>query len=204
MFLILPFNMPDFFNKKIGGFTIIELVVTTGIFVLITTVAMVKNTQFNSSVSITNLAYEVALQIREAQSFGVSVKEFGVGSGNFGVSYGVHFKRDTLDSFDFFADVNGNSDYESGSGSLEWQNTLSMVGGNSIQMFCATPISGAEVCSDDGSITKLNILFERPKPDALINTGTSGYSSARIVIISRTGTTREINVKSTGQIGVVE
>ncbi len=134
-----------------GGFTIVELLVTTTIFVLITSISLVKNAEFNSSISITNLAYEVALQIREAQSYGVSVKEFGVGTGNFDVAYGVYFIDSVNDSFIFFADENKNEKYNASNG--EFIDQLSTIGGNEISMFCATPTSGPEVCSDDGSAT---------------------------------------------------
>jgi len=198
--------MYKFLNKKTGGFTITELLVTASIFVIITTIVVVKNAQFNSSISLTSLAYEMALQVREAQSYGVSVREFGTGSGNFDRAYGVYFSVNTPDSFIFFADDDGDKSYDIGG--VEEIDLLSIKGGNEILKFCATPTGGAEVCSDSGAgMTSLVVLFERPDPDAIISTDRPGnipgnYTDATVSIVSPNGAVREVYVRSTGQIGI--
>lgn len=191
-----------FFRKNVwrAGFTLIELLVTTSIFVVITGIVLVKNSSFNSSVRLTNLAYEVALKVREAQTYGVSVREFGVGTSRFNIGYGVSFQDTNKTSFVFFADEDKDRMYDGGS---ELVDSLLMVGGNTIVRFCATPISGAEVCSDDGYIDELRILFERPKPEAIIITDiASAYKSAKIVLGSSDSHERTIVVDATGQISV--
>ena len=49
---------------KITGFTIVELIVTTGIFALITSMMLIRDAKFNSTVKLNNLTYEVALAVR--------------------------------------------------------------------------------------------------------------------------------------------
>ena len=84
---------------KITGFTIVELIVTTGIFALITSMMLIRDAKFNSTVKLNNLTYEVALAVRQAQIFGTGVKEYG--SGDFNVGYGVHFDTANNKSFVF-------------------------------------------------------------------------------------------------------
>ena len=70
---------PQIRNKKImpnvvRGFTLIEMMVSVGIFALITTLIMVSGRSFGGSVLLTNLAYDVALSVRRAQTFGINVR----------------------------------------------------------------------------------------------------------------------------------
>ena len=56
------------------GFTIIELVVSIAIFAAMTTLVVAKYSNFNNSVLFTNLAYDIALTLRTAQTYGLSVQ----------------------------------------------------------------------------------------------------------------------------------
>ena len=73
------------------GFTLIETLAVLGIFVTITLIVFVGNNNFNNTILLTNLAYDVALTTTRAQSYGVSVKQFGTGVESFNVGYGIHF-----------------------------------------------------------------------------------------------------------------
>src|SRR3989344_3869307 len=73
------------------GFTLIELLVVLSIMLVITGVFLVRNQQFNSAILLRSLSYQVALSIRQAQVFGVGVKEDGAGTGNFSARDGVQF-----------------------------------------------------------------------------------------------------------------
>ena len=78
--------------NALKGFTLIELLVTVSMFIIITSVVLVNFPSFSSKISLDNLAHEVALAVRQAQVFGVSSREFGVGSGIF-PTHGVHFDK---------------------------------------------------------------------------------------------------------------
>lgn len=190
------------FSHRDGGFTVIELMVTVAIFVIIYSIVLVKNSEFNSSVRLTNLAYEIALQIREAQTFGVSVKEFGTGpSSTFDLGYGVYFDESLPTSFLLFADTDKNIQRKTDG--TEDIDQLNIEGGNRINKFCATPKSSPEVCSDTGILDWLTVVFIRPIPDANIRTSAAiGYESARIEVSSQGGATRTVNIESTGQISI--
>ena len=92
------------------GFTLIELVITIAIFAAMTTYLLAKYGKFNQSLLLTNLAYDVALTIRTAQSFGLNVKAVTTNAEyvtpSFDFPYGAHFdSRSTKNkSFIFFAD----------------------------------------------------------------------------------------------------
>jgi len=89
------------------AFTLVELMVTVSIFVFMTTLVISKYGNFNQNVLLTNLAYDMALTFRTAQTFGVSVKAADdqnnpcnqPGASPFQCVYGIHF--DTLKNTTF-------------------------------------------------------------------------------------------------------
>ncbi len=193
-------NLVQKMKEAIGGFSIVELMVTLGIFILITGITLTKQSDFNSTIRLTNLTYEIALQIRQAQTYGVSVREFGVGSGNFDLGYGVYFDANSPTTFSFFADDDGDREFDVGT---EFIDELSILGGNTISRFCVLPQGGSELCSNLDEITELVVVFERPKPEALIETDIgSSYQRATIYVQEPSGREKSVIVESTGQISV--
>ena len=96
------------------GFTLVETMVALGIFVIVTAIVFVGNSRFNNTIFLTNLAYDLALTVSRAQSYGINVRPFDGATKPFEVGYGVHFKRGpaTIDpkesdnfSFVLFADI---------------------------------------------------------------------------------------------------
>ena len=86
------------------AFTLIELLVVMAIFSVISLLILANHSRFNSSVLLGSLAYDMALSVRQAQVYGVSVQTFNA---NFQVGYGVHFT--TGNSYIFFADTGDGS-----------------------------------------------------------------------------------------------
>ena len=66
-------------NKK-AGFTLVELLVTISIFVILTGVVLFNSNSFDSTVLLNNFGYDIALTIKQAQSFGVNVREDNTGN----------------------------------------------------------------------------------------------------------------------------
>ncbi len=199
------------FKKKVlknRGFTLIELVVSIGIFALMTGILLSKYGNFNNSVILTNLAYDVAITIRTAQSYGIDVK--GVENPNnnnqveYNNPYGVYFDRSNIDKSKqmiFFADFNGNDKYNSGSN--EEINTYILKRGMYISALCAG--SSSSDCSTNR--TKLNILFKRPDPKAIISNDENcpiDCNYGRIELTSVDGSKKYVEVRSTGQISVTD
>ena len=192
------------------GFSLVELLVVVSIMTIITSVVLSGQGAFNSQTLLTNLAYDMALGIREAQNYGLSVREVSPGSTNFNAGYGVHYDRSDLLAYVLFADT------DSGSGfnrlydgttvgcTNECVREYTIRRGNSIERFCAVAsLDGSEHCSDSltNPITFLDIVYPRAESDASIKTNRSvAYKSARIQIISPKGLRRTIEATVTGQI----
>lgn len=186
--------------KTNRGFTMIEMLVSLAIFALITGIVLTRHSQFSGNILIGNLAYDVALSVRQAQVFGLSVREFEVGSGQFAIGYGVHFDSNTPSSYIFFADVNDNQIYD---GPSEVVEILTLRNGYTIAEVCGELPTGTKKCTPS-DITFLDIVFERPNPEAIINTSVLSdvYSKAEITVMSPKGAERMVTVWSTGQISV--
>jgi Tfp pilus assembly protein FimT len=181
------------------GFSLIELLVVTGIFIVITGVVLANNAQFNSSVLLGNAAYDIALSVRQAQVYGLSTQSY---SGQFQVGYGIHFASPTQYLLYADLDVANNKRYDAGVDQVVAEYTLSR--GHSVLRFCGLRSDSTEDCSDNtAALTHLDVAFLRPNPDATI-TGDSPtpYSIARITLQSKSGQTRTVSIQSTGQISV--
>lgn len=191
----------NFFDKEINaGFSMIELLVTIAILALVSGLVFFNHSQFNSNVLIGNLAYEISLAIRQAQSYGVQVKEVG---GSFDEGYGIYFSS-TSDEFIIFADTyptaSPNFVYNSGTNSDTVIDILKMTNGNQIEDLCVT-LNAVENCT----VNNISISFLRPDPTAIItanSVGTVEYNSAMIKIISPKGDGKQIYINRVGQISV--
>ena len=186
--------------QKRKGFTLIELVVTVTIFAFMTALLLAKYGKFNQDVLLTNLAYDVALTIRNAQTFGLNVRVDPQTLTAFDRAYGVHFLPGN--SFTFFADANGNSTYDAG----EEIGSPYIIRRTNLTISKVCGFSGATCNTTDQ--TMLDVLFRRPDPNAIIRATTNGtsytvYSAANITLTSSDGYTRVILIRSTGQIAVI-
>ena len=142
-----------------------------------------------------SLAYDIALSIREAQVYGLSVRQF---DSEFQIGYGVHFSD--AGSYIFFVDQNADRQYMEADDDIVRQYTLGR--GHSIVRFCGRG-PAIEHCSDTAAITTLDVVFFRPDPDAIMSSDIfEGYSEAEIVVRSQAGDLRTVRVASTGQISV--
>ena len=90
------------------GFALVELLVAVALFGIISSFVIIAYSRISGQLSLTTLAYEVALSFREAQSYGVSVHEFTGGqTDTFDVGYGLHFDAGNLNTYVMFADAGG-------------------------------------------------------------------------------------------------
>lgn len=223
-----------FFSKRGAssrGFTLIELLVVSAIIVLITAFVLFRQEGFNSSTLLRSLSYSIALSVRQAQVYGVSVRESAAGSGKFAPGYGVFFAGSTgladLNHYLIFADIypssGGNGRYDANQVPAEELPRFTIGNGRGtdylIKNICAHAISGGDQCTasvpaTSPAITSLTIYFRRPNPDACFATSQNPgacatattppvYDYAYVQIKSFTGTDyRTIKISSTGQIAV--
>jgi prepilin-type N-terminal cleavage/methylation domain-containing protein len=189
-----------FFKKtKINseaGFSILEMLAVLGIFAVITAIVSFNYGKFNNQIVLTNLAYEVAMQIREAQVFSFGVRGAG---GTFDSKYGVYFNTANGNSFYSFVDK---ASFDGICGDC-----LTCPGGGECQKVITLPRNMKIHRVINAASTDLNpvsISFNRPNPDALIRqSGTSiDQSIVNIVIRSPDAQYKKIVVRQNGYISV--
>ena len=179
------------------GFTLVELMVSIGIFALMTALVVVKYGTFNQSVLLTNLAYDVALTVRTSQTYGLSVKAASDSGSSYSsptYAYGVNIGTTGNTQFTLYADLNSDLSYDSG----EEISTYSIKRGAVVNRVCADYGNDCTL----GTNT-LDILFKRPDPQAIICVGTTcDYDVAKIELKATDGNVRTVVVRRNGQISV--
>jgi len=212
---------------NVRGFTLVEMVVCIAIFAMMTALLVAKYGTFNQSVLLTDLAYDTAITVRTAQTYGLGVQSAG-GSNPFNFAYGVDFSTAApANVLTLFADNygpsgppwNGKPDgmYESGHDLLV--STYTITRGATVSALCVSNTDGSD-CVNNGipvsNTTEIGITFKRPNPDAIIFCVSSAgcvqgtfhtpirWSYARIFIKGTDGSIRSITVRDTGQISVQE
>ncbi len=193
-----------FCNRKKKGFTLVELMVSVSIFVFITALLLTKYGNFNQSVLLTNLAYDIALTIRTAQTYGLSVQRSTGSATQFKYAYGVHFDKTPGKDRElvFFTDsypINGNKIYTDDDVKIS---TYNIKRGAKILGFCAN-----DPCTSlPENISSADISFLRPNPDANIcMDGTDNCTPQaylKIIVQATDGGTRNVVIRRTGQVSV--
>jgi len=209
----------------VRGFTLIEMLVSLGIIVIITTIVLLGQSTFNRSLVLTSTTYTVAFTIREAQSLGLSSKKFGTIQN---AGYGVHFASNNKTAYSLFADTlpaapgSSQGGKCTGHGSLsgaeakpgnclydnisEQVTAFTLNKGFTIASFCGTDAAGTIRCSDS-SLDSLDITFLRPSTQASITGTRTGaileLVSAVISVASPDGSQKRcVTVTRVGQIAV--
>lgn len=228
MRMISPFSLLlSPYSRVSRGFTLVEMVVCIAIFAMMTALLVAKYGTFNQSVLLTDLAYDAAITVNTAQTYGLSVQSSSIGAGSsFNYAYGVEFCADTssvgcttVNSVNLtnnllvlFADANNDGIYDSASSPIDLQESLyTITRGAIVSGFCLNS-NGCGSNGIDSNITRLDITFKRPNPDAIIcannvpNTlnNPCSYTYAAIFIKGTDGSTRQVIVRNTGQVSVKE
>ena len=191
--------MKNIFKTNQSGFTVLELLVSIGIFAFMTALLVARYGTFNQGVLLNNLAYDIALTIRNAQSYGLNVKSANRSTNEFLYPYGVSFDKATGSNtfFIFYADKVADGVY---------------VPADDILLSKTNMRNGFKITdlyrdSPPVSVNKLDVTYKRPDPNAIIKVnGASGntYSIARIKVSATDGSYRNIDISSVGQISVTQ
>lgn len=191
--------------KNNTGFTLIELMITLSIVTVLLTTVLFNYSTFTDNLAITSAEQEMAIAIRQAQTFGLNVREVSVSSGQFNYAFGIYFNPATPSDYYLFVDSNDDKKYTvgsgCGSGSTECVERFTLR--NNVRI---TNVCDSGTCYNN---KMLNITFLRPSPDARVyfmNSDGSPFSGpvvqGRIELTSQKGRVLRVSVESTGQITV--
>lgn len=203
------------------GVTVVELLIVLAIIGILTVVMGTSHTTFNRTILLTYTAYDVALTIRSAETYGLSTRITSSGMKS-NTGYGIHITPDSPE-FIFFADENtpsnsspchplrsgadgsepdaipGNCRYDEG------EKVQSYTLGNGMKITDVYWYISAG--SSRQSVTSsLDLVFARPNPKAFItidgNYDRNISPDACFLITSPQGGTSHVYVGSTGQVTV--
>ena len=205
-----------------NGFTLVELIVVMAIIAVVLSVVLTSQSSFNKTLTLANTAYDVALTIRYAETFGLGSRAVGTA---INTGYGVHFQNAPSKSFTLFADkypsvgqsglchsppANDPTGPDARSGNCAYDVSQSEgitdynLGNNiTISDFCSYS-SGSWSCASRG-LNSLDIVFVRPNASPFMSVNGS-YSEAFpvtkacLTISSPQGGSRFVSVSSSGEI----
>jgi len=171
--------------KMRRGFTIIELLVAMGIFIVITSMVVANFRTGSRSDELKIAAEALVSNLRKAQNMALA------GQLKDGVSpaggYGLYFKLADSDRYIIFADLDGGLDYD----------------------FNEALADGTVILPRDVRIINIeptviaNVIFKPPKPIIYINGGTSEATLTITLKHNLSGQTRKVMLKRiSGQIGI--
>jgi len=203
-----------FYDKQ--GFTIIELLVVLAIFAVLSGTLFINYGRFNVGASLDNLVHQIALIVRQAQVYGISVSQSSTQQFR---GYGAYFSVATINdqkTFIMFSDkapadklytpAIPPGQQDNCDGLSECVERITIQSGDKVEKIIAN-----EKTSFPGTPAKeVHIVFTRPNPDANIvayklSDGTlitTPISDVVIYLQSLRGDEKKVVVWSTGQIAV--
>ncbi len=176
-------------REGVRGFTLLEMMVSVAIIALITALVLVKFGAFESTTLLKGAAYELALSIRDAQVYSISVKG---NAGGFDYPYGVHFAK-LGTTYTFFRDENSQSGQLFYLGGTDTPLSSPVVGRSMrIEDLCVYTTGSPNTCVP---VDALDVSFRRPEFYALFYAAqgegtsyTSEITKAQVKLKSTKGT----------------
>ncbi len=194
--------------RTVPAFSLVEFIVIISIFAIMAGIALFNFSGFNTTVSLNNLAHDIALTVRQAQVYGISATEADANSTQI---RGVYFPYGTNgyeSTFTIFVDVDTPIDFTSSmSPEVEYSSGVDVdvdTVAITTQDYIASIATGSSPALATPCTAEVVIAFMRPDPDPIIMCGLVPAAFARITVRSVNGNNEQfINVWPTGQITVV-
>jgi prepilin-type N-terminal cleavage/methylation domain-containing protein len=187
-----------------GGFTLPEVIIVSVIILFILSVTLPNRASYEGGTELKNIAYELALTVRSAQTMGSNGRILPGGTKP--VPHGVHVTPGSQ-ALEVFADTNASLSYDSGESIIETYTVPAQR--VTISRFCVTDQLNTVTCSNDigAPYVSLDISFTRPNVTPyfrVFKTGNvlvgSNYRKAVIYIQSDSGPEQGIVIVSQGLI----
>lgn len=209
-----------------SGFTLIEMLMVMGIVFIMTGLSMANYNRFGREVELENAVYELALNIRQAQFFGINRSEQFGATFDDPQPYGVFFDLDGTEEgvddggFIMFIDQDDDKHFDVTDNTYtgaeiclanmsdECINILSFTRNNYISEICvgADSLNCNEISTVGDGQRRLHVSFKRPDPDAAIyaNSIPTPYSYARITMSSPVSglATKSVSIGAAGLISI--
>jgi len=188
------------------GHTVIEMLVVTAIIFLFAGALVFRSNDFGDQTILTNLAYEIAITIRQAQSSAMTGEATGDDSlSDYDNPVGIHFSKSSDDQFIKYVDNGSGDGYQAGSNDEKLQ-TFTLPDRYTIADVCVMGTSPT-ACFSTGVIDKADIQYEGPDSEADIYTSkgvltTPVVKQISITIISDQSSTSTVSAFMNGQISV--
>ena len=213
-------------NKYNSGLTLVELLVVIFIFMVISGITIFSYGKFNSSLSILNLADDIALSARRAQGYAIGVRGY---ANSFSDGYGIHFTANTdisnlaagsNKSFVLFANINNDDSYDyDNSGTCgsptttnECLEILNITSPDNISQLYVGLGNGTELLVNNGMV---DVFFKRPFPEPTFcvrnnlnpnsscdYSNTVSYIKIRIASDGNSEIYKTVTISNNGQISV--
>jgi len=165
-------------NNSQKSFTLVELLVTTGIILLISALIFPNYRAGEEELSLQRSAQKVAQDLRRVEELALSATAYPNAPSTFKGGYGINFQINST-SYTLFADLDDQKDFDSGE-EIEISDLEEKV-----------KITGL-------SATPLNVVFLSPDPEVFI----SGGSEAQITLSFETNPTKTKIIK-VNQVGLI-
>lgn len=189
------------------GFTLVEVLVSLGIFAMLTGVVLSNYRGYNTNAFFSNASEDIVLALRQAQVYGVGVKGNVDVSGNpiacppfpnsaFNCSYGAFFWQGSH-GITVFSDNNSTGYYD------PTEQFSPLLVGASVAW--ELPISISDLsCGGNPCLDGVSVIFKRPAPDAFIRDSSLTIFPFVTITIrdANTGKTASVTITSAGQISL--
>lgn len=180
-------------NKKNQGFTIVELLVSTGIIVLISGIFLANYRSASRSSKLNLAAQQLASDIRQAQSQALGLQEF---QGNIPKGgWAIHFAAGN-NYYEIFADLDGDGLVVEDSGAEKLKD-ITLPEGLALSNFTSSDAS----CS--GVLNSGTIIFIPPDPLTSIESDAGPCEQMDIILRdTASGNTKNVDINFLGLIDV--
>ncbi len=196
------------------AFTIVELMVVIAIFLVITGVILFQSNSFDSTITASNLAQDVALTVRKANAYTLGFQVPQTTSSVDIKGYGVNFVAGTGDSFLLFGETDPYDQYYTHTfGCGVFSHTDECIEQTVIKtrdriVSLGVDVSGSTILLSPGD--SLSIIFTKPTGEVSFCVQSGGMGGcnytlatvAHIKISSAQGRIYTVNVWNNGQINV--